>query len=96
ILLEKKQAYDILKISLENVVNLYQKAKDQLESNNFSIVSISLIDSTDSESTPVVKIKPTELLIVIFVAVGLAIGILMALFIERSSIQHRIPSGRDG
>ncbi|MFH0732143.1 MAG: Wzz/FepE/Etk N-terminal domain-containing protein [Candidatus Omnitrophota bacterium] len=91
-LLAKKKEFDMLKAGLENATSLYEKAQEQLKSGGISVISVSMIGSAQTGSVPVAKIKPFKLLFVIFLLSGFIIGVLMALFLERSSMQHRVPA----
>lgn len=96
-LLDKKKEFDILKIKLDGLTKLYDKAKQELEASNISVISISIIGFKGEGSVPVIKSKPVKMLLIIFTVAGFIIGLLMALFLTHSSVEKKVPeAGRDG
>lgn len=91
-LIDKKRKSDILKVKLDNLTKLYEKAKEQLSSGGISVVSVSIVGFANEAGAPVTEIKPIKMFLIIFTAAGIAIGILFTLFLERSSMQRKAPS----
>ena len=91
-LLDKKKDFDLLRARFENLTKLYEEAQKQLKSGEISVVTVSMVDIAGGGSAPVAKIRPIEMFFTIFALAGFIIGVLMAFFLERSSMERKVPS----
>ena len=93
-LLGKKKDFDILKARFENLTRLYEEAQQQLKPGSISVVSVSVVGFAGEDSAPVAKTRPIEIFFAIFALAGFIIGVLMAFFLEHSSMERKTPPSK--